>query len=159
MQLREGERVLKVFHHHPSPFIWKVLRIIVAFFPFFFLIFLFQNSLEVKYYLAVHAMVFIIFTVAILYQSLVYWLDKLVITNQRIVYINWKYLTVRDESEALLNDIQDIQTHEKGLIAYFWLFDYGTFALETASSHLTIKFKNAPDPEGIRQYVYHIRKQ
>lgn len=57
----------------------------------------------------------------------------------------------------MLNDIQDIKTSEKGLISYIPFLDYGTFALETASAKTTILFEQAPDPEGIRQYIYHVR--
>ena len=56
-------------------------------------------------------------------------------------------MTVRDEAEALLDDIQDVQTEEKGILASFWLFDFGMLRLDTASSYVTMEFKHAPDPE------------
>ena len=77
----------------------------------------------------------------------------------QFVYIDWEYLTVRNEAEALLNDIQDVQTEEKGLLSFFWIFDYGTLRLDTASSYVTIEFFDAPDPEGIRKFIYHIKTQ
>ncbi len=95
----------------------------------------------------------------LIFVALDYWLDKLVVTNQRIILINWQTLLARNESEAFLHDIQDIQTKEKGFLANFKIFDYGLFKLETASSQVTIMFDNAPDPEGIRRFVYHLRSQ
>lgn len=159
MDLREGEQIMKVFHHHPTPFVLNIFKVIAATFPFFLLLFIFQEALPSRVNLTLHLIVITIFALVVTYMALIYWLDKLVITNQRAIYIDWKYLTVRDESEALLDDIQDIQTKEKGLLSYFYIFDYGTFTLETASSHVTLKFPDAPDPEGIRRYVYHIRQQ
>jgi hypothetical protein len=102
-------------------------------------------------------MIFALFALIIVYVALIYWLDKLIITNHRIIYIDWKYLTVRDESEALLNDIQDIQTEEKGILSTFAIFDYGLLRLDTASSYITIEFFQAPDPEGIRKFIYHVK--
>lgn len=158
MHLREGERILKVYHHHPTPFVFDVLKVILGSFPFFLLLFLFHPALSTKVYVITNLVIFIIFSLVIVYISLIYWLDKLVITDQRVVYIDWKYLTVRDEAEALLSDIQDVQTEEKGLLAFFRLFDYGTLRLDTASSYVTIEFLDAPDPENIRKFIYHLKQ-
>lgn len=159
MELREGEYILKVYHHHPTPYIFNVLKIIAATLPFFFLLFIFQEAVSTTVLVWGNIIIFAIFALVITYYSLVYWLDKLVITNKRVIYIDWKFLTVRDEAEAGLDDIQDIQTKEKGLLSYFKFFDYGTLRMDTASSYVTLEFFDAPDPEGIRQYVYHVRQQ
>lgn len=159
MHLREGEQVIKIFRHHPTPFVYLILKTIGVTFPFFLLLYVFQGSLSGKNYYILLAAIFVLFTLIIAYVSVVYWLDKLVITNERIVFINWKYLTVRNESEAFLNDIQDIQSHENGLFSYFWIFDYGYIIIETASAHTTIEFLQAPDPEAIRQFIYHVKPQ
>lgn len=101
----------------------------------------------------------IFFILVVLYKSLVYWLDRLVITDQRIVHVEWRNLAVRDEAEVRLRDIQDILTQEKGLLSYFKIFDYGTIRMDTASAYVALQFKNAPDPEGIRRFIYHVRNQ
>ncbi len=102
-------------------------------------------------------MVFALFALVLIYVSLIYWLDKVIITNVRIIHIDWKYLTIRDESEAFLSDIQDVQTEEKGILAKFWIFDYGLIRLDTPSSYVTIEFKDAPDPENIRKYIFSMK--
>jgi len=157
MDLREGEHVLKVYHHHPTPFVFDILKVIFGSFPFFFMLYLFSGIMSTKWFVIAHFIVFGIFALVIVYVSLIYWLDKLVITNKRVVFIDWKYLTVRDEAEAELDDIQDIQTEEKGLLSAFWVLDYGMLRLDTASSYITMEFPQAPDPEGIRMFLYHVR--
>ena len=159
MHLREGEKIVKVYHHHPTPFVFLILKTIGAFLPFFFLLFLFREGLSIKAYTIAQLFVFLLFGLVIVYVSLVFWLDKLIITNFRAVFVNWKYLTIRDEAEALLDDIQDIATKEKGIFSYFWIFDYGSVRVETASSHTIIEFINAPDPEGIRYFIYKAKDQ
>ncbi len=156
MDLREGEQILKVYHHHPTPFIWRMIKLIVAAMPFFILLYWFKG-MDFKFYWIIAFLIILFFVFAVTYVSLIYWLDKLIVTTQRIVYIDWKYLTSRNEAEAFLNDIQDIQTKEKGIISTFRFFDFGQFRLDTASSHVTILFDDAPDPEGIRQFVYHVK--
>ena len=159
MQLREEERILKVYHHHPTPFVFNILKAIAGAFPFFLLLFLFQGALSTKWFVILNLLVFALFSLVIVYLSLIYWLDKLVVTNQRVVNIDWKYLTIRDEAEALLKDIQDIQSEEKGILSAFSFFDYGVFRLDTASSYVTMEFIDAPDPEEIRQFIYHVKNR
>ena len=159
MHLREGEQILKIFHHHPTPFILNVLKLIAATLPFFLLLFIFQGSYGASISIVLHLAVFALFALVTVYLSLIYWLDKLVVTNFRVIHIDWKYLTIRDEAEGLIDDIQDIQTEEKGLLSYFRVFDYGVIRIDTASSHVTLTFIDAPDPEGIRRFIYHVRQQ
>lgn len=159
MLLREGEQILKVYHHHPTPFVFDILKVIVGAFPFLLMLFLFQSIMSTKWIVISHLIVLFVFSLVIVYVSLIYWLDKLIITTHRIIHIDWKYLTVRDESEAILTDIQDVQTYEKGVLSHFWIFDYGTLKMDTASSYVALEFVDCPDPEKIRQFIYHLRNQ
>ncbi|NQV77004.1 MAG: PH domain-containing protein [Lutibacter sp.] len=157
MDLREGERLLRVYRHHFTPYLSRLFQVLIGAFPFFFLVFIFRGSISEYAYVLSHMIVFFIFAMVTVYVTLVYWLDKLIITNKRIIFINWKYLTVRDESEALLEDIQDIHTHENGFLSNFNFLDYGSLKIDTASSRITILFENAPNPEGIRTYIYNVK--
>lgn len=157
MDLREGEKIMRVYHHHFTPYLIRLLKVLIGALPFFFLAFIFSQSFTPRVNIIIHLVIFFIFSMLVVYVSLIYWLDKLVVTNMRVVYIDWKYLTIRAESEALLDDIQDIKTQERGILAHFRIFDYGTVKMDTASSHVTILFTEAPDPEAIRQYIYHVK--
>ena len=121
------------------------------------MLYLFGPSMTTAAYVWAHVIIVGIFIMILAYHSLVYWMDRMIITNQRVVYINWKHITVRDEDETELNDIQDIHTKERGLLAAIDAFDYGVFKLQTASHTTAITFDDAPDPEGIRQYIYSIK--
>jgi uncharacterized membrane protein YdbT with pleckstrin-like domain len=157
MKLREGERVLKVYRHHPTPFVFQILKAMAAAFPFFLMLFFFQGGISTQLFLSLNLFVFLGFALLVVYLSLIYWLDSLVVTNFRIVNVDWKYLTIRDEAEAKLDDIQDILTSENGILAHFRIFDYGTIKIDTASSHVTLEFIDAPDPEEMRKFIYHVR--
>lgn len=157
MDLREGEQILKTYRHHPTPFARDLLKIIVGFFPFFLLLYLFGPSISTLTFVIAHIVLVVLLILIIIYQTFVYWLDKLIVTNYRIVHVDWRYLTVRNEYEAELSDIQDIATKEKGILATFRIFDYGEFRLKTASNDIIINFSDAPNPEGIRQFVYKIK--
>ena len=59
--------------------------------------------------------------------------------------------------EAYFNEIQEIP--RKRFPSYFRAFDYGDIRVETAASHVSIDFQDAPDPEGIRRFIYHVKPQ
>jgi hypothetical protein len=158
MHLREGEEILKIYRHHPTPFVKQILIALIGTAPFYFLLFMLKEGLSVKLFLIISISVFVIFSLVVAYLSLVYWLDKFIVTNQRIVFVDWRLLTVKDEAETFFDEIQEITTREKGFLSYLKVFDYGTIAIETASAHVVIEFPNAPDPEGIRRFIYHIRE-
>lgn len=153
MELQKGENIVKTYHHHPFPFIVQLVKALGASIPFFFFVYLISTALTYQQLIIANLIVIGLFSVVIIYLALIYWLDKLVITNKRIVHIDWEFLSKRDEGEALLYDIQDIHTREKGLLSALYLFDYGVIRLETASSKTTIMFTEAPDPEGIKAFL------
>ena len=153
MKLQSNEKIIKIFHHHPFPFLVQMIKVVGASFPFFFLLYLISPSLSYNAIVIANLIIIGIFSLVIIYLALIYWLDKLVITNKRAIHIDWIFLSKRVEGEALLYDIQDIHTQEKGLLSALYLFDYGTIRLETASSKTTITFEQAPDPEGIKAFL------
>ncbi len=159
MHLREGEQIMKIYHHHLTPFIFKIIKTIAGFLPFFFLLYLAKSSLSVFGFVVVNFVFFSMFALICIYKAIIYWMDKLVVTNERVIYINWTGLTARKESEAFLSDIEEIQTQEKGFLSKLYIFDYGRFRLETAASSVSIDYTEAPDPEGIRKFVYNIKPQ
>lgn len=156
MQLQENEQIVKVFHHHPTARVLRGLGIVVAGLPFFFCAWFFRDvfgpSQMFWLYLGIGLLNFAI----LMYDSVLYYLDRLVITNKRILYIDWNGAFSNTEHEAELVDIQDIETREKGIISLLPALDFGDFTLETASTHTTIHFPAAPDPEGIKHFIYHL---
>ncbi len=157
MHLRESEQIVKTFHHHPTPFAKGLIFMILGSFPFFLMVFFIADSLSTSATIITNLILFALFGLIIVHYALIYWLDRLIITSQRVIYVNWITLFNRDESEAELNDIQEIATKEKGIFSALRIFDYGEFRLETASTRTTILFDRAPDPEGIRQFLYEVK--
>ena len=153
MQLQSGEQIIKIYHHHPFPFVMQIIKALGASLPFFFLLYLFSSAMKYEWIVIAVLAIMAVYTVIIVYLALIYWLDKLIITNKRIIHIDWKLLSQRDECEAFLYDIQDISSKEKGILSSLYLFDYGQIRLETAASKATVIFTEAPDPEGIKEFL------
>lgn len=156
MKLQDNEQIVKVFHHHPTARIFRGLGIVLAGLPFFFCAWFFRGVLDSTQMFWVYMSVFLINFSILMYDSILYYLDRLIITNRRVLYIDWNGAFSNTEHEAELIDIQDIETREKGIFAFFSFLDFGDFTLETASTHTTIHFPSAPDPEGIKHFIYHL---
>lgn len=156
MHIETSEKILKVYHHHPFPFFIRALKIAIISLPFFLVASFFLGTLTTGQMAGIYTTIAAIFALIIIYDWIVYFLDRLVVTNRRIVHINWRSLFLRQETEAELADIQDIDTQEKGILSAIKLFDYGLFRLETAGRNISIEFKNANNPEGIKHFIYHL---
>ena len=156
MKLLSGERIIKVYHHHVSFFVWRSIKIWMASLPFFMLAFIFQPILPNLVRILLFGSLLIIFMLANLYDLIMYYLDTLIISNQRIVHLDWINPFRYSETEAMLYDIQYIETEENGFLSQFSIFDFGSFMVETASTRTVISFDEAPDPEGIKFFVTNI---
>lgn len=159
MNLREGEVILKKYRHHYTPFFWMIFKILIGFVPFYVFLLFFQSAMSLQWIIIWNLIFVVVFALIILYWALIYWLDLLIVTNQRIIYIDYKFLTVSEESQTFIRDVQDIVSEEKGILSYFRVFDYGSIRFETPASAVPLIFEDAPDPEGIRQFVYHVKNQ
>jgi hypothetical protein len=159
MLLQSDENKIKTFLHHPFPFFVKAVKIAFVSFPFFFVASFFQGILTSTQIFFLYSGIGLIFLLIIFNEGLLYFFDRIVVTNKRIVHVDWISLFKRVESEADLKDIQDIKTSEFGIFSAIPLFDYGSFEVETASSKVSIIFKNATDPEGIKHFVYHLQQK
>lgn len=158
MNLREGENILYVYRHHFLPFFVRIFQLALVSIPVLLLLYPLSKSLPTATMLIIYTVVFGIFSLAALYITLIYWLDKLIVTNQRVVFVDWKLLTAISEIETEIRDVQDIKTHSKGLLSSLPFFNFGEIEIETASYSETINFPEASDPEGIKSSIHMIRR-
>lgn len=157
MKLRPGEKVLRTYYHHFLPFLYRIFYLVLSFLPIFVLMFLFAQAVSWKTAIIGYTIVFVLFALASLYLTFVYWLDRLVVTNHRVIFIDWKLLTAKSETESDLIDIQDIRSNSTGILSFFSFLDYGEFEIETASYNQTINFTEAPNPDGIKEFIHSLQ--
>lgn len=158
MHLREHEHVVKKIRRHLTPYVLSLIKLGIASLPFYVIASFLGKSISTKFIVISYLVISAFVGFFVVYITITYLLDHLVVTNERIIFVNWRSFFRRDESEMDLKDIQDIRTHEKGILSKLRIFDYGTVEVETASSSTTIVFKDAPDPESIREYIYSRRR-
>lgn len=156
MKLQDEECIVKIFHHHAFTFFLRILNVVIVSIPFFVVAAFFSGVLDQIQQIFIYLGVFMVFALFMAYDLTFFYLDRLLVTNRRIVHEDWKGAFQREEHEAEIADIQDVRTSEAGILSLLPIFDFGIFELETASTKTTITFKDAPDPEGIKHFIYHM---
>jgi hypothetical protein len=74
-----------------------------------------------------------------------------IVTNERIVDIDFYYLLYKHFSEAELNKIQDISYTSQGIFAT--IFNYGDVTIETAGEAPHLVFETVPHPERVVETI------
>jgi hypothetical protein len=153
MKLRHGETILRTIKRHPTPYLFRLFKILIVAIPAYLILFYLGREIEGDWPLYPFAAVSFFIGIIVALVSIDYLLDRLIITSKRVVWINWKSLFKREVHEAELIDIQDIESREKGILSKLRLFDYGFIEIETAASKTCILFEDCPDPDGVKHFV------
>ncbi|HBB02897.1 MAG: hypothetical protein US89_C0003G0015 [Candidatus Peregrinibacteria bacterium GW2011_GWF2_38_29] len=158
MQLREGEQILRTYHHHILPMVFQIIKVSLGSAPFFAIIYFARNSMSIGGLSIALGVIIGIFGILILHIFVDDRLDRLVITNKRIVMIDWKMIILKVENEVDIRDIQEVKLTSRGILSSFRIFDYGVCTIETASHDLSICFIDAPHPSQIRDFIFSLKK-
>lgn len=86
-----------------------------------------------------------------------FYLNLLVVTNDRLLYIAQQGLFARTISEVDLYKIQDITSEVKGFIAS--LFNYGNLLIQTAGAMDKFMIKGVPNPEDLRKAIMDLAEE
>lgn len=153
--LRTNEQVESILRRFPLAY-WKssvaVLLLILLPAAFFF------QLLEFK---VVGAWIIIAaWTVAAIWfvRSFLLWsLDSMVLTNQRLIDIDQRGIFFREISECSLEAIQDVRVQQKGVAAH--VFDYGTIKVQTASRDEHFELTHVRYPIQMQELLFTIRQK
>jgi hypothetical protein len=87
----------------------------------------------------------------ILAKFLGWFINIYIVTNQRIVDIDFYYLLNKHFAQAELNKVQDISYCTKGILST--VFNYGNVLIQTASELPNLDFDKVPNPEQVVETI------
>ena len=93
----------------------------------------------------------IILTVAFFVIFTTYYLDMLVVTNQRLIDVDQISLFARDIATAPLHNVEDVKIESLGIFAT--LFKFGNLHIQTAAESKEIIIRGIRHPERARDIV------
>lgn len=157
------EKILLVLHRHwfdiLSQFFVLFLMLILLLGSFFALPSIFPGLLDGQgqtVFLFVENIFFMFLWILSFLIWVDYYFDVWIVTDCRIVNIEQKGLFSRVVSELQLENIQDITTDVKGVIATF--LNYGNLYVQTAAEMERFVFRNIPDPYSVKDMVMNLQK-
>lgn len=148
---QNDEKLHFLLRRHPITNLgWIIAAIIFAVLPIIAML-LVENNFDnpFAYVPAKYQLVFIIlwYLVTMLYtfESFIVWyFNVYIITDKRLIDVDFKGLWGKRISEALLDSVEDVsyETHQ------FWhiLFDYGDIFMQTAAEKTEFEFHSIPKP-------------
>lgn len=92
------------------------------------------------------------------FGNFLYWYFNIyIVTNERLVDIDFLYLLYKRFSEAELNKVQDLSFTSGGILAA--IFDFGNVCIETAGEAPNLIFEKIPHPEKVVETIRSLTEQ
>jgi len=153
----ETEKVILFLRQHiivNVPWILITIFLVIAptvIFPLLFHALSLNLTFPTSYYV-VGTLFWYLATFGFALASFIGWFfDIYIVTNERIVDIDFYYLLYKKFSEAELTKIQDIRYTSGGIFAT--MFNYGNVTVETAGEAPNIEFEAIPFPEKVVETI------
>lgn len=159
----EAEKVILFLRQHfivNVPWILVTILLVIAptiIFPILIRVLSLNMTFPASYYV-VGTLFWYLATFGFALSSFIGWFFNIyIVTNERIVDIDFFYLLYKKFSQAELTKIQDINYTSGGILAT--LFNYGNVIVETAGEAPNIEFELIPFPEKAVETIRELTEQ
>ncbi|MBT3249572.1 MAG: PH domain-containing protein [Candidatus Pacebacteria bacterium] len=148
----DGENVLLLLRKHPITQIMKLLTIMVMLVvPLFFSQISFYYLMAENFQTAILLLWYLI-TVGYSLESFLTWFYNVyIITDERIIDIDFLSLIYKNVSAAKIDKVEDITAVTSGVAQS--IFDYGTVHIQTAAEKSEFEFEDVPHPNRVTQFL------
>ncbi|MBI2405619.1 PH domain-containing protein [Candidatus Microgenomates bacterium] len=155
----EGEKIILFLRKHPVTNIpWIVIAMILLFVPPFILPVFPILSLLPAQFQTVGIVAWYLVTTAFILENFFSWFFNVqIVTDERIVDIDFHNLIYREVSETKVDKIQDVTYKVGGVVRA--LFNYGDVYIQTAGTVPNFDFLSVPRPEQITRVLQELRTQ
>lgn len=146
------ENIILLLRQHPVTQIgWIVAAGIGAFLPLLFDFVHFFEYFPLSYQIGVYLGWYLILLGFIL-ESFIKWLYNVyIITDERIIDVDFHHLTYRNISAAKIDNIEDVTAKTAGFLSA--LFDFGTVTIQTAAAQREFEFNGVPHPVKVKKII------
>lgn len=163
-ETQEAEETVLLFlrQHMIVNLPWIVLTVLLVFaptvlFPLTFRFIKLPFTLPVGY-IIIGTLFWYIATFGFALANFLHWFFNIyIVTNERIIDIDFVQLLYKQFSEARVSKIQDISYKTSGLLAT--MFDYGNAYIQTASELPNFEFEAVPHPEQVVQVISEVAEK
>lgn len=152
----EDEKIyLAVRPHWITNISWVTVSILMLFVPMFFHYFTFLNFFPARYQFSAVLFWYLLTFIYSFEKFLSWYFNLFLITNQRVVDIDFKNMLNKHFAEANIDMIQDVSSSIRGIFGTF--FNFGDVLIQTASEVNQITFEKVANPEKIIKLLKELR--
>lgn len=146
-QQEEDEEIILLVRAHPITFIpWIVSSIVIFILPLIFNVFL-TEIFTIPQILFINLFWYCLLA-SYIFMNILYWLFNVgLITNKRVIDVDYSLIVYKEVTEASIEDITDATAQTAGFLGT--LFNYGNVHVQTPGMHQNMEFLNIPEPDTV----------
>lgn len=153
---QKGETIILLLRRHwITNLSWIVLGILCLFVPLFFGNFPPILALPPKYKIVIFIGWYLILIAFVFEKFLVWFFNVAIITNKRVVDVDFYGLLYKEITDAELKEIQDVTQKQVGAIRT--IFNFGNVFIQTAGEKAMIEFEDIPYPDKVVKILQELR--
>lgn len=145
------EEIILLVRAHPVTQIYWFLNGIFIFFILMALNYVFFSYLNLSQKLFINVFVTVVILSYWWFNFLSWFFNVGIITNKRIIDIDFYGLIYKEITSAKLEKIEDITVKSGGFLAS--IFNFGNIFIQTAGTEVNIEFFNIPSPNKVRDLI------
>jgi len=144
----DEEKIILLLRRHPIVNLpWLLLAILMFFGPFLLLLLIPLNFIPGNFRF-MSLVCWYLLTFAVFFEKFLLWFFNVkILTDERIIDIDFPTLLYRDIKEAKIDKVQDISVKTGGYLRS--LFNFGDVVIQTAGAVPEICFEAVPNPEQV----------
>lgn len=150
------EKIILFLRRHPITNLpWILLTIILSFAPLVLSSFPLLSFLPANFQFVALLFWYLIVVAYVLESALTWFFNVYIVTDERIVDVDFLNLIYREITETKIDKIQDI-THNIGGVVRT-VFNYGDVLIQTAGTAQNIEFEAVPEPAEVTRIIQELR--
>ena len=147
-----NEKIVLLLRQHPITQIkWIVMAVIAAIAPILFSSINIFSFLPGNYQFAAYFGWYLMLIGFVLESFLKWFFNVYILTDERIVDVDFTSLIYKNISSAKIDNIEDVTAIQGGFLAS--LFDFGTVIVQTAAEKREFEFADVPQPNKVTTII------
>lgn len=158
VNLDTQEKTILLLRKHPIVNLpWIALSFLMIIFPPFLSVFPFFDGMPPSYKLIIYMSWYLVVTAFVIEKFLSWFFNVDLITDERIMDIDFVNLMYREITEANLDEIQEVTV--KPATGIYSFFHFGTVNIQTAAERPRLEFIHVPKAEKVAKILRELRVQ
>ena len=154
----DEEKIVLLLRKHPITNLgWILIALFMLLAPMFFDAYTFLPFLPRGFYFIAGLLWYLVTTAFIMQSFLSWFFNVYILTDERIIDVDFLNLIYREISEAKIDKIQDVTFSMGGLMSTF--FNYGNIMIQTAGTVPNFEFIAVPEPASVVKILQVLRNE